>query len=70
MLKALVVDDEMLLRKGIVLEIDWPSIGCMVVAEAANGIEGIEATHKFQPDLIITDIRMPKNPREEDSGLG
>lgn len=60
MLKVLVVDDEMLLRKGIVLEIDWPSIGCMVVAEASNGIEGIEATHKYQPDLIITDIRMPK----------
>jgi two-component system, response regulator YesN len=60
MLKVLVVDDEALLRKGIVLEIDWPSIGCMVVAEASNGMEGIEAVHKYQPDLIITDIRMPK----------
>ncbi|WP_167958010.1 response regulator transcription factor [Anaerosporobacter faecicola] len=60
MLKVLVIDDEALLRKGIVLEIDWLSIGCMVVAQAANGMEGIEATHKYQPDLIITDIRMPK----------
>ncbi len=60
MLKVIVVDDEALVRKGIVLEIDWQSIGCMVVAEGANGIEGVAATHKYQPDLIITDIRMPK----------
>lgn len=60
MLKVLVVDDEMFVRKGIVMEVDWASLDCVVVAEAANGLEGIEAVHKYDPDLIICDIRMPK----------
>ena len=65
MLKVLVIDDEMFVRKGIVLETDWAALGCEVVAEAANGVEGIEAVRKYSPDLIISDIRMPK--LEEDS---
>lgn len=60
MLKVLVVDDEVYVRKGIVLETDWAALGCIVVAEAENGIQGLEAAHKYQPDLIISDIRMPQ----------
>jgi len=60
MLKVLVVDDEKLVRKGIVLGVDWLSLDCVVVAEASNGLEGLEAVRKFNPDLIITDIKMPK----------
>lgn len=60
MLKVLVVDDETFVRRGIVMETDWKSIDCAVVAEASNGIEALEAVHKFSPDLIISDIRMPK----------
>lgn len=60
MLKILVVDDEYFVRRGIVMETDWASIDCAVVAEAENGVEALEAVHKFHPDLIICDIRMPK----------
>ena len=60
MLKVLVVDDEMFVRTGIVMETDWAALGCEVVAEAANGEEGLEAARKYAPDLIISDIRMPK----------
>lgn len=60
MLKVLVVDDEILVRKGIVMETDWNALGCMVVAEAANGLEGLEAARKYEPDIIVCDIRMPK----------
>lgn len=60
MLKVLIVDDEKLVRKGIVLGVDWLALDCMVVAEASNGLEGLEAARKFNPDLIITDIKMPK----------
>lgn len=59
-IKVLVVDDEMLVRRGIVLETDWKALGCVVVAEAENGEEGLQAARKYQPDLIVTDIRMPK----------
>jgi two-component system response regulator YesN len=60
MLKVLVVDDENLVRKGIVLGVDWGKLGCMVVAEASNGLEGLLAAQKYKPDLIIVDIKMPK----------
>ena len=30
------------------------------MAEAGNGIEGLEAVRKYHPDLLICDIRMPK----------
>lgn len=60
MLKVLVVDDELYVRKGIVLETDWAALGCMVVAEAENGVQALAAAHKYDPDLIISDIRMPQ----------
>ena len=60
MIRVLVVDDERLVRKGMVSGVDWHSLGCMVVGEAANGREGLECFYKYSPDLIITDIRMPK----------
>ena len=55
MLKVLVVEDEPYVRRGIVLSVDWTALDCFVVGEAAN-----DAALKFQPNIIITDIRMPK----------
>ena len=60
MLKVLVVEDEELIRKGIVLAIDWASLDCVVVGQAANGEEGLEQAEKCRPGLIITDLKMPK----------
>ena len=41
MLKVLVVEDEEMIRKGIVLAVDWAALDCVVVAEAANGEEAL-----------------------------
>jgi two-component system response regulator YesN len=60
MYKVLIVDDEKIVREGIVFGIDWKALGCVVIAEAENGIECLEAVEKYCPDLIITDIKMPK----------
>ena len=60
MLRVLVVEDEEMIRKGIVLATDWQSLGCVVVGEAANGEEGIEKAEACKPSLIITDLKMPK----------
>lgn len=60
MLKVLVVEDEEMIRKGIVLTIDWAALDCVVVGEAANGVEALEAVRRYDPNLIITDLKMPE----------
>lgn len=57
--KVLIVDDEYLAREGMKKTIDWDILGCKVCGEASNGIEAIEYSKNFKPDIIITDINMP-----------
>jgi two-component system response regulator YesN len=59
-MKIVVVEDEVLARRGIILSIDWAALGCVVVGEASNGEEGFEVVRRYSPDLIITDVRMPR----------
>lgn len=60
MYKVLIVDDELLVRVGLKTTIDWEANGFKVVAEASNGEQGYEQYKKHLPDVIITDIKMPK----------
>lgn len=60
MLKVLVVEDEEMIRKGIILTVDWAALDCIVVGEAANGEEGLAEAKRLEPNLIITDLKMPK----------
>lgn len=56
---AVVVDDELYVRKGLIETIDWESSGYRIVGEAGNGEEALALIRSEQPDLVITDIRMP-----------
>ena len=60
MIRVLMVDDEPLVRHGVAAGMDWASLGCEVVGEAQSGEEGLSLARRLKPDLIITDIRMPK----------
>jgi two-component system, response regulator YesN len=60
MYKVVVVEDEKLVRQGIVRGTDWTRINCMVVGEAEDGEKGLETARKYHPDVIITDICMPR----------
>lgn len=60
MLKVIIVEDEDIIRKGLVYTIDWLSMGGVVVADAADGIEGLNKIIEYKPDVVITDIKMPK----------
>lgn len=59
-MKVLVVEDEELIRRGIVLAVDWAALDCVVVGEASNGAEALEAVDRLNPSLIITDLKMPR----------
>lgn len=59
MLRVLIAEDEDMIRKGLIYTIDWLSMGCVVVAEAANGQEGLEKILEYKPDVVIADICMP-----------
>lgn len=59
MLKALIVDDEYLVRMGIRETIEWSAHNIEIVGEADNGEDGLSLALQHEPDVIVTDIRMP-----------
>ncbi|MFE6076568.1 response regulator [Paenibacillus sp. NPDC057886] len=59
MLKVLLVDDEIYVRKGMHELISWDDLDMKIVGEAENGLEALKMVECLQPDVIITDIRMP-----------
>jgi two-component system response regulator YesN len=60
MINVLIVDDEPFIRQGLVLLIDWNALGFQICGQASNGIQALECIEKVQPDLIISDIKMPE----------
>ncbi|WP_276356786.1 response regulator transcription factor [Cohnella caldifontis] len=59
MIKAVVVDDEKLVRKGFISLFDWSSYGMVVVGEAGDGKTALEVLRQTNADLLFTDITMP-----------
>ena len=57
--KALIIDDERLMRDQIrtCLAKAWPELE--IAGEAANGIDALAAIDEHRPDLVFLDIRMP-----------
>lgn len=56
---VLVVDDEQDQRQAIIERVRWADAGFEVVGEAENGVEALDLIEALEPDLILTDIRMP-----------
>lgn len=59
MLKVLIVDDKLSVCRGLRKMIPWESVRAEMICECRNGKEALEMTLAHQPDVIITDIRMP-----------
>ncbi|WP_239619041.1 response regulator transcription factor [Cohnella mopanensis] len=59
LLNVLIVDDELHIRNGIKMKVDWNSLGMQVAAEASDGAEAMEYIAGGTIDLVITDITMP-----------
>ncbi|OMF26493.1 hypothetical protein BK133_20275 [Paenibacillus sp. FSL H8-0548] len=56
---VVVIDDKPLILQSIVQTVDWDGLNCTIVGQAADGIEGKQVIHDKQPDILITDIKMP-----------
>lgn len=59
MLSAIVVDDEKWICELIKKSIKWEEVGIQIVAESGSGAKAYDLIIKFNPDIVITDIRMP-----------
>lgn len=55
----ILVDDEEEVRKSIIKKIEWQSAGFHVVGDAENGEDALEKIEILEPDVVLTDIRMP-----------
>lgn len=59
MYRIFLVDDEEEVRKGIIRKIQWEHLGFTVVGDAENGEEALEKIEQLEPNVVMTDIRMP-----------
>ena len=59
MIRVVVVDDEVLLRGGLVSLVDSAD-DLTVVGEASNGREALDVVTELLPDVVLMDIRMPE----------
>ena len=59
MIKAIVVDDEILTREGIRANIPWEKLGYELVAACADGREAQAYVKEHEVDVVLTDICMP-----------
>mgnify|MGYP000872858878 FL=1 len=55
----ILVDDEEEVRKSIIKKIEWESAGFRVIGDAENGEDAMEKIEVLEPDVVLTDIRMP-----------
>ncbi|MFV0313973.1 MAG: response regulator [Anaerotignum sp.] len=57
--KILLVDDEEEVRTSIIKKIEWDQTGFRVIGDAENGRDALEKIELLEPDVVLTDIRMP-----------
>lgn len=56
---VVVADDEDELREAVCTMIPWQELGFRLVGSASNGLDALQMVEELQPDLLLTDIRMP-----------
>lgn len=59
MMKVFVVDDEIVIREGIRNSFPWEESGYTLVGEASDGEMALPMIRDANPDLLLTDLRMP-----------
>lgn len=60
MTTIMIIDDEPLIRRGLESMIPWETLNCRLLDQAPNGEEGLEKILRQKPDIVFTDVKMPK----------
>jgi two-component system response regulator YesN len=60
MYRLLIIDDEFITRKGIRTQINFDELGITQIEEADDGLNGLKLAKVFEPDIVISDIKMPR----------
>lgn len=59
-MRLLIADDEDYVREGLISSIFWDKYGIDEIMQARDGREALTISSWFRPDIVLTDIRMPK----------
>lgn len=59
MIRVLIVEDEQVIRSGIEKHVPWKEIGVDEIRTAENAEVGLQLCIHYQPQIIISDIKMP-----------
>ncbi|MDO4623009.1 MAG: response regulator transcription factor [Eubacteriales bacterium] len=59
MYRLLLVDDEDQIRDGLKRILKWEEYGIVICGEASDGGEALQRIEEMQPDIVLTDIKMP-----------
>lgn len=59
MIRLLIVDDEKQIRMGLEKTIPWEKLGISEVYTAQNAMDGLKLFYKYNPDIVLADIKMP-----------
>ena len=60
MLRVVLADDEQIILNGLLKMIKWEDFGTQVVATATDGEKALDAIREYHPNIVITDVKMPK----------
>jgi two-component system, response regulator YesN len=60
MIRVLIADDELIVRKGLIATVEWEKFGMEVIADAPNGQKAWELFQQYSPEVVVTDIVMPE----------
>lgn len=59
MYKLVLAEDEDIIKEGIIKSISWSELGFEIVADASDGSVALDKIRLLQPDVLLTDIKMP-----------
>ena len=60
MWKIMIVDDDYIVRRGMMELIHWSDMRCEVISLAEDGVDALEKLQMEQPDILFTDVVMPR----------